>query len=256
MTFSRKIVVLVGVILGSILNIAAQTDADAVWNRANTLYANGEYEAALISYDSIANEGLQSARLYFNMGNAHFKLGHKGQAILFYHRAQRLDPGDKDTAYNLAYANSFTKDRIESVPRFFLAEWFDAVRNLLSSNAWASMSIVALALTLAMVSLYLLARSRKARKWGLGLAIVFLLLNLLTVSFSASSRRRVLDHSHAVVLSPAASVKSSPDRSSKDMFILHEGTLVKVLNRLGDWVEIEIADGNEGWITSTSIEII
>ncbi|MBP3383487.1 MAG: SH3 domain-containing protein [Tidjanibacter sp.] len=247
---------LLGVLVGTIPAKAQTVDTDTLWERAGTLYTAGDYNGALMVYDSISSAGWASAKLFYNMGNAYFKSGKIGEAILYYNKAQKLAPADDDVAYNLAYANSFVKDKIEVVPEFFLKEWLSKVSNLMSSDSWAIFSLVALALTLTFGLVYLLGAKRRVRKVGFVVALVGAVVTIATGGFAAAERRDVLDCSEAVVVSSAAAVKSSPDRTSKDIFILHEGTKVKVLDTYGAWNEIRIADGNEGWISSSAIIII
>lgn len=247
---------MLGVLVGTIPAKAQTVDTDTLWERAGTLYTAGDYNGALMVYDSISSAGWASAKLFYNMGNAYFKSGKIGEAILYYNKAQKLAPADDDVAYNLAYANSFVKDKIEVVPEFFLKEWLSKVSNLMSSDSWAIFSLVALALTLTFGLVYLLGAKRRVRKVGFVVALVGAVVTIATGGFAAAERRDVLDCSEAVVVSSAAAVKSSPDRTSKDIFILHEGTKVKVLDTYGAWNEIRIADGNEGWISSSAIIII
>ena len=150
----------------------------------------------------------------------------------------------------------YVKDKIEHVPEFFLKTWVRSLRMSLSSNAWATVSLVVLGVMLACVLLYLLATKLALRKTGFYSAIILLLLFIFSV-VSASIGRRELTHAEeAIVMSSAAPVKSSPDNGSKDLFVLHEGTKVRVLNALEEWREISIADGNKGWIKESAIELI
>ena len=255
-TILTYLTLLLGVLVGATSAKAQTIDTDTLWQRAGTLYTAGDYNGALMVYDSISGAGWASAKLFYNMGNAYFKSGKIGEAILYYNKAQKLAPADSDVAYNLAYANSFVKDKIEVVPEFFLNEWFSALGNTMSSDSWAILSLVALALTLTFGLVYLLGAKRRVRKGGFVVALVAAVVMLITGGFAAAERRDILDCSEAVVVSSAAAVKSSPDRTSKDIFILHEGTKVKVLDTYGAWNEIRIADGNEGWISSSAIIVI
>lgn len=255
-TFLIYVILLLGVLAGATPTQAQTVDTDTLWERAGTLYTAGDYNGALMVYDSISSAGWTSAKLFYNMGNAYFKSGKIGEAILYYNKAQKLASADDDVAYNLAYANSFVKDKIEVVPEFFLKEWFSALGDTMSSDSWAVLSLVALGLTLAFGLVYLLGAKRKVRKAGFVVALVGAVVTIATGGFAAAERRDVLDCSEAVVVSSAAAVKSSPDRTSKDIFILHEGTKVKVLDTYGAWNEIRIADGNEGWISSSAIIVI
>lgn len=231
-------------------------DVDAMWDRANTLYINGDYNGAVEVYDSIAACGVVSSRLYYNLANAYFKNSKIAPAILNYNLALRLDPSDQDIVYNLAVANSYTKDSIEQVPDFFLNRWFGAAAQLAGCNGWAIVSLVLLALTFGFILVYLLCQKLAYRKTGFSLAIVAAMLFLLTMSFALFQRHTLLHGNEAIVFVSSLPVKSSPENGSKDLFILHEGTKVKVIRKMDSWSEIVIADGNKGWVRDKSIRRI
>ena len=231
-------------------------DADNLWDRGNTDYVNGAYADAIAHYDSIVTMGRESYKLYYNLGNAHFKEGHIGLSILNYRRARQLAPSNPDVKYNLSIANSYVKDNIEAVPEFFGSKWERAVRKLLSSNAWTTISLLALVLGLGSALLYLLSPGMGRRKTGFYLSAAFMLVFIVTTAFAAASKRELTDSEQAVVLESAISVRSSPDMASKEIFIIHEGTAVEILDTLGPWYEISIADGNKGWIEASAVEKI
>lgn len=238
------------------VNVVAASDNDRLWDSANTAYMNGDWAGAIAIYDSIEQSGMVSAKLYYNMGGAHFKNGSIGKAVLYYNKSLRLNPSDEDAAYNLAVVNGFVRDQIEVVPEFFASRWMRAVRLSLSSNGWAFVSLVALLLMLGAVLLYLLPLGLRYRKTGFGLGVVFGVVMLMAMNFAAEGRREALHSKDAVVMLSAAPVKSSPNNSSKDIFVIHEGTRVMVLDRLGEWCQVSIADGNKGWLPASSIEMI
>lgn len=229
---------------------------EQAWSAANEAYIAGDFARAEELYEQIVADGKLSTKLYFNLANSYFKQDKLGEAILYYHRALRLDPGDEDVRHNLAIAESLTKDRIESVPEFFLKTWLRSVRNMLSCRSWTIISLVMLALALVLGLFYLLSQRLAVRKGGFYGMAVALLLFVMTTLFAATERRVMLDREEAVVISTTASVKSSPDRSATDLFVLHEGTVLRVIGELDEWREVVIADGKKGWIESNKIEQI
>ena len=98
-------------------------DNTSLWNSANQAYIDGDFAAAIKSYSAIENRGYYSARLYYNLGNAYFKNGELGKAILYYNRALVVSPSMDDAKYNLEIAEVQTKDNISVVPEFFLNRW-------------------------------------------------------------------------------------------------------------------------------------
>lgn len=229
---------------------------DQRWDQANTAYINANYAEAITLYEALLSEGLVSAKLYYNLANAYFKQGALGEAILYYHRALRLAPGNEDIRYNLRVAESRTKDSIQQIPAFFLVEWVLAVRHLMSCAAWSLLSMALLVAGLLFSLLYLLARRLSLRKAGFYGTLLMALLFVVTTWFALGERREMLNDRQAVVMSATASVKSSPDRSATDLFLLHEGTLVEITTPLEEWCEVVIADGKKGWLERRTIEII
>lgn len=240
----------------AVAGAAQSDDMDAVWGKANTAYINANYVEAIDGYESILDSGMESAALYLNLGNAYFKRGMNGKAILNYHRALRLSPSMEDADYNLAVANARVQDKIDAVPVFFIARWVGGLKNAMSGNAWAAASLVLLALVMAAVITYMLSERIGLRKTGFYGGILCAIAMIFSMVFASDLRRSGLHPDEAIVMAGAVAVKSSPDAGSKDIFILHEGTKLRVLGALGDYREIMIADGNRGWLTASSIELI
>ncbi len=227
-----------------------------LWDAANAAYLDGNYHEATKAYEQLVARGYGSAKLFYNLANSYFKQERIGRAILFYRRALRLDPGNADARYNLTVAEARTKDRIERIPEFFLTQWFRTVRQTMSATAWSVLSLAMLACALAAFLLYLLAQRLSLRKAGFYGTLTAAVLFVLTTGFAASERRDQLDRSEAVVMAASAAVSSAPDKSATDLFILHEGTTVQIVDRLDKWCEVTITDGKKGWIENSKIETI
>lgn len=237
----------------------AQEDAyvDSLWNAANAAYAEGRWDAAASGYEMISDMGLESAALYCNAGNAYAKSGNVPMAILYYERALKADPSYEDAAYNLELMNSRIQDRIDTVPEFFLTKWMKDISYLMDSDAWAIVALVLLGLTLAMFLLFLLAPSVAGRRTGFFTGLVLLVFMCFALGFSISQKKAYMNADEAIVMRPVVSVKSSPSaEASKDLFILHEGTKVTVLDQVGTWNNISLADGRQGWLPAADMERI
>ena len=230
---------------------------DSLWNAANAAYAEGRWDAAASGYEMISDMGLESAALYCNTGNAYAKSGNVPMAILYYERALKVDPSYEDAAYNLELMNTRIQDRIDPVPEFFLKKWLSAISYIMNSDAWAIVSIVLLGLTLAMALLFLLAPSVAGRRTGFFTGLALLVFMCFSLGFSMSQKKACMNADKAIVMRPVVSVKSSPSaEASKDLFILHEGTKVTVLDQVGTWNNISLADGRQGWLPAADMERI
>ena len=236
---------------------AAENYPDSLWQAGVEAYAAGQFEDALQDWSDVEATGLRSRELYYNLGNAYFKTGQTARAILNYERALRLDPSDADIRYNLEFARAQTQDRIDEVPEFILKTWTRKMGYWMSSDAWAVLSLVLLALALGLVLLFLLGPTAGMRRTGFFAGIAALLLALASWGFARSQKADAERHDEAIVMRPVSSVTSSPSSdAAKSLFILHEGTKVKVLDEVSGYKDIELSDGRRGWIAAGDIEII
>ena len=251
----KRIIIVTALLLMSVVGAVAQTSAER-WEVGNKAYIDGNYDKAIEEYTAILDGGEYSMKLYYNLANAYFKTGAMGKAILYYNKALRIAPSQEDIRHNLTLAEAQTKDRIAVIPEFFLNRWLRTMRNSMSCTAWSVLSLVWLGVMLAFGLLFLLASRIRWRKMGFYGALCAFMLFVATTSFAVSSRNDMLSHSEAIVMGTAISVKSSPDRSATDLFVLHEGTKVKVLTEVDEWVEVVIADGKKGWTERKNIEEI
>lgn len=254
----RKVVTVVTLLLslGASMNIQAM-DLDSLWTAGVQAYTDGKFSDASAAWTSIEESGQKSAKLYYNLGNAWFKQGNYPKAILNYERALRLDPSYSDARYNLEFTSNFVQDKIEPVPEFILKSVARKVSYVMGSNAWAVIFLVLLAAALMMGLLFLLGSSVGKRRAGFYCGIVLLLLSAGALSFSAWQKSDSVKTDTAIVMSPVSSVKSSPSSgSSKDLFVIHEGTKVTILDEVGSWKNISLADGRQGWLPAADLEVI
>lgn len=237
-------------------NTSAMLSAEELWDSANAAYNEGNFEKAAKEYELILSQSLHSAALYYNLANAYFKQGELGKALLNYNRASRIAPSDEDIRHNQEYAEKMTKDSIEKLPEFFLSTWLRQVRGAMSCTAWTILSLVMLVVALTMGLVYLLSQRMSLRKVGFYTMAIAALLFVVSSAFALSQRNMLINRTEAIVMSSAASVKSSPDRSATELFVLHEGTKVSIGETIDGWAEVRIADGRKGWIEDKRIERI
>ncbi|MDR1556194.1 MAG: tetratricopeptide repeat protein [Tannerellaceae bacterium] len=223
---------------------------------AETVYTQEDYTKAIELYREILTTYGESAEVYYNLGNAYYKAGKIAPAVLYYERALLIDPGDADIRFNLEMARQKTVDKIEPIGDFFLVKWFDAVQNRGAADSWARLGIICFLAFIVCLLLFFFSRWTYMRKLGFYSGLVFLVLVVATNIFAGNQKREMVNHTAAIVFSPTVTVKSSPNQSGTDLFILHEGTKVSIRNTLGEWYEIELEDGNVGWMPAKDIEII
>jgi hypothetical protein len=250
----KRILVMIFMAMGFLAYAPAQTAGpDSVLTRANLYYANGMYEDAAKLYQQVADSGYASAELFYNLGNAYFKAHDIPHAILYYERAHLLDPGNEDINYNLNLARTYVTDKIDVLPEFFLVAWYHWFLDRLPPDGWALFSMITFFLGLVFLSLYMFTARKTLKKTGFIGGVVILAFSVLSFVFAWQSRDILTAHDHAVVMSPAVTVKSSPGEEGTDLFVIHEGMKVAVEDSVDNWTEIRLGDGSKGWLPDEDI---
>lgn len=236
---------------------AAPERADSLWAEGTEAYADGLWQEAVQSWQALEDEGYVSAVLSYNLGNAYFKAGENAKAILHYERALKADPSFGDARNNLEYANSLVQDRIDVVPEFILEAWGRSLCYSLKSDIWAVLSLLFFALLCYLAVRFFLS-SGSVRKRSFYFGIAALVLFILCLDFANWQRKEFNRTDAAIIMAPVSPVKNSPagGSSAKDLFVLHEGVKVKVLDSVGQFSNIELSDGRQGWIKSDDLGII
>lgn len=200
--------------------------------------------------------GLESADLYYNLGNAYFRDGEVAKALLYYERALLIKPNDKDIRQNIAFANTRIEDKIETGQTFFLTDWINSVQQIMSSNGWAWFAIVIFIVFIGCLFMFFFSKTVAPKQVAFYVGLLSVILIIMGNVFAFRQKRRVLNHDSAIIMVPSVVVHSSPDKSSNQVFSLHSGTKVKVRKTDREWCEVEIASGSVGWIPQDKLEKI
>ncbi len=243
-------------ILVSFLTLTVSGQNNALFDKATEAYNVGEYQKAVDSYLEILENGEHSAELYYNLGNAYYKLNQVAPSIYYYEKALLLKPNDSEIKNNLGYAQNMTLDAIDEMPTTGLSKIYDSIIGTLSYDQWAYVSIVFMILfVLLYIAFYYYNYSSKKR-----LAFIFSIISLLimvtSVIFAFLQHNKFKADQPAIVFAKEASVKAEPNKRGLETFALHEGTKVNVLEELNDWKKIRISDGTTGWISADDIKIL
>ena len=250
----KKIIFLIFSI-STVLYLNAQ-EADSLMAKANLFYTEGKYQDAIDTYENISKLGYESPELYYNLGNAYYKQNVIAQTILNYEKALQLAPNDVDINYNLQLTNRLVVDKIEVLHVFFVTGWVRNMKNLFISDFWAIVSIISFLLALLFISFYLYSRNLGFKKLSFWFGFFIVIISIISFIFSCQQQQKILTGDTAIVMSPSVTVKSSPDASGTDLFVIHEGTKVWVEDKISDWNEIKLSDGSKGWLKADNIETI
>ena len=214
------------------------------------------YQQAIADYEALLKKGV-SADVYYNLGNAYYRTDNITRAVINYERALLLSPGDPDIRVNLQLARSKTIDKIIPESEMFFVTWYRSLVNIMSVDGWATMSLVSLAIAIILALCYLFSGRVWMQKTGFFGAFAMIVIFGLSNLFAWQQKDQLVNRTGAIVISPAAAVKSTPANGGTDLFIIHEGTKVEITDSsMKEWKEVRIADGKEGWIKTSMIEMI
>jgi len=239
------------------LTLSVFADDNAILiEKGNKAYVSKLYQEAFDSYNNVVKNGFESAELYYNIGNSCFKLKDYPSAILYYEKAKKLNPGDEDINFNLKVANTKIIDKLDAIPEIFFIRWWKNFANIFSFNTWAILVILMTIVFLSFLSIYFFSRILKVRKIAFWCAFIAILITIKFFLFAQTQYTFIQNTKEAIIFSPSVTAKSSPDANSTDLFVIHEGTKVKVIDNVSDWSEIKIANGTVGWVKSSVFKVI
>lgn len=233
--------------------VFAQETNEQLWEKANAFYTTEEYEQSISVYEQILASGEESAKLYFNLGNAYFKSGDINNAILNYERAKVLAPQDEDIAFNLQIANQYVVTKIEELPKPFFLRWKNSIINKYPTDTWAYISIVSFILFLLLLGGFIFSKTVAIKRISFWVGILAILLSGFAFSHAAQQKAKINKRNSAIVFCPRVTVKSSPSETGTDLFLIYEGLKLEVTDELDSWTEIKLADGNQGWLPDSCI---
>ena len=232
------------------------SELESLFKEGNENYLKGKYQETIRIFESIYEKGYEGESLFYNLGNAYYRIGKVGLAILYYEKAKKLSPSDEDINYNLAFANSKIVDKIETLPKFFIFDWWENILALFSISGWTYLSYLFYLVILGSVGYYYFARSLKTQRISFYSGIVSALFLILTIIFLIVNLNRELNVKYGVIVEQVVVTKFSPDQNSKDAFIVHEGIKVIAEDKVNNWVKIKLIDGKVGWLNEKNLRLI
>lgn len=243
-------------IIAFLLSFFGTAQNEAIFNTATEAYNKGDYQKAIDSYLEILENGQHSAELYYNLGNAYYKLNQIAPSIYNYEKALLLSPNDNEIKNNLAYAQNMTLDAIETMPETGLAKIYSAITGIMTFDQWSYTAVVFMILfVLLYIAFYYFNSTTRKRIAFIG-SFVCLFVSIGAVVFAFIQYNDFNSDQPAIVFDSEVRINAEPNKRSEHIFILHEGTKVNVVEELNEWKKIRLVDGKTGWVTSESIKLL
>lgn len=239
-----------------IVSFAQHAELNSVFEEANKSYLAQKYDVAISQYQSILKNGYESGAVYFNLGNAYYKQGNIPSAILNYERAKKFLASDDDLNINLQLANLKVIDKIEPIPEVPIYRWADALLTIVPMKTMIWMMYGLFILLLISFSYFLFAKAFTTKRYSFLAGLFFSLLLFIGIANFLIQSYREANTEFAIIMSDVANIKSAPDSDGNDLFVLHGGLKVQVLDAVNSWRKIKLTDGKVGWIPVREIETI
>ena len=244
-------------ILSLILIFTALSSSAATKADADRLYEQEKYDEAAAIYNQLLTDVGTAPEVYYNLAGCYYKLDDIPHAILNYERALRLDPSDEDTRANLALARAKTSDKVTPPSEMFFITWWKDLCNSLSISVWTTLAITAFVLMLLGILAYMFLTQLTLRKVGIYSAIGLFIIVVIANLCAFSQHYMMRNHTDGIIMASAVTVKSSPSDSSTDLFVIHAGSKVVILDAtMQEWREVKLEEGKQGWIPANTFEVI
>ena len=250
---AKHILYIIALTLSSVCSAvsASAFNAGEAYKKGCELYSKNEYRAAAAEFESVADK-LQSADVYYNLGNCHYRLNDYPKARLYYERALRIDPTDGDAKFNLKITLAKIKQPEVNASTPFMTTWARNFVQLQSSGAWSALCIVFFAVTLVALLVYFFGRMMWLRKVAFFGSIFTLALSVLSLVCAFAQPKA--NAGEAIVLQQC-DVKQSPSDNSKTLQLVLPGAKIHLITgtTLKQWQQISLSDGQKGWVSLKDI---
>ena len=246
-----------------ILTLAALTgisgsfaSEETSFQQGNEYFRQKQYDKAIETYNLLVQSGFEGTSLFYNLGNAYYRTGKIGYAILYYEKALKLSPGDEDIIHNLNLANLKITDKVESLPEFFIFQWWEGLLAFFSTSGWTVTAYIFYLLLVFSTGFYFYTKNPFHQKTILIGGVVTLFLLLITAALLSIRLNRELSLKNGIIVENIVNVKLSPDSGSDDAFIVHEGLKVILEDKVENWIKVRLQDGKLGWIPREDVKVI
>ena len=205
-----------------------KADVNSVMQNGNDLYKNNQYQLAIDEYNKLIKQGYEGASVYYNLGNAHYRLGKIGYAILYYEKALKFSPSDEDIKHNLTLARLGMKDKVDTLPPFFIFNLWEGMLASFTVTGWTVIVYIVFIVLLLCILVYFFSKSAAQQRISFFSGAGLTALLIFTIILLAVKMNKEFNIKHGIIVEQSVTVKSSPDNSSKDEFIIHEGLKVRL----------------------------
>jgi len=236
--------------------LSAQINVENTFSQANELYNKGSYIEAINNYKEIIKNDFHSAELYYNLGNAYYRLDSIASSVYYYEKALQLNPNDRETIDNLELINKTLVDEIDPITTPLIESILNSISNIFYFETWGYISIFFSFLIVALFLSYYFANSSKVKRATFVLLCISTIFMLASLINGNKEYNNYINNEYAIIYSYETDLKTEPNYRSETLFMLHEGTKIQVLENYNNWIKIRLVNGQVGYIQLIDVKIL
>ena len=253
----KKIIIAINIIwMFSPSILSAQINLESIFSEANELYNKGSYIEAINNYKVIINNDFHSAELYYNLGNAYYRLDSIASSVYYYEKALQLNPNDREIIDNLALVNKTLVDEIDPITTPLIESILKSLSNIFYFETWGYISIFFSFLIVALFLSYYFANSSRIKRLTFVLLCISSILMLASLINGNKGYDNYVNNEYAIIYSYETDLKTEPNFRSETLFMLHEGTKVQVIENYNNWIKVRLVNGQAGYIQLIDVKIL
>ena len=253
----KKIIIAINIIwMFSPSILSAQINLESIFSQANELYNKGSYIEAINNYEEIIKNDFHSAELYYNLGNAYYRLDSIASSVYYYEKALQLNPNDREIIDNLALVNKTLVDEIDPITTPLIESILKSLSNIFYFETWGYISIFFSFLIVALFLSYYFANSSRIKRLTFVLLCISSILMLASLINGNKGYDNYVNNEYAIIYSYETDLKTEPNFRSETLFMLHEGTKVQVIENYNNWIKVRLVNGQIGYIQLIDVKIL
>ena len=253
----KKIIIAINIIwMFSPSILSAQINLESIFSQANELYNKGSYIEAINNYKEIIKNDFHSAELYYNLGNAYYRLDSIASSVYYYEKALQLNPNDREIIDNLELINKTLVDEIDPITTPLIESILKSLSNIFYFETWGYISIFFSFLIVALFLSYYFANSSRVKRLTFVLLCISSIFMLVSLINGNKGYNNYINNEYAVIYSYETDLKTEPNYRSETLFMLHEGTKIQVLENYNNWIKIRLVNGQVGYIQLIDVKIL
>ena len=253
----KKIIIAINIIwMFSPSILSAQINLESIFSEANELYNKGSYIEAINNYKEIIKNDFHSAELYYNLGNAYYRLDSIASSVYYYEKALQLNPNDREIIDNLALVNKTLVDEIDPITTPLIESILKSLSNIFYFETWGYISIFFSFLIVALFLSYYFANSSRIKRLTFVLLCMSSIFMLASLINGNKGYDNYINNEYAIIYSYETNLKTEPNNRSETLFLLHEGAKVQVIENYNNWIKIRLINGQVGYIQLIDVKIL